>query len=454
MVAVLPFQNTGSDSGIDFLRFALADQIATVLSRAQRLRVRPFSTTSTYDQLGPDVQKTGKAIRADTLVTGRFEKVQDQLYITFEAIDVAENALLWRDTVKAPAQSLIATHVQMSLTVRGGLVPALGASVTDAVPEPRNDEAYELYLRSSMLLYDPGPNPQATAMLERAVELDPTYAPAWVSLGRRYYVEGHFGSGNPAMMSRAVAAAERAVALDPDDVNAAAALTAFSVERGDLVAAHRRAADLVARQPDIVIVQFLMSYVLRYAGLLEEAGTHCERALLIDPHPVDTLLRSCAVVFSVRGDFARALNYVNLDRESETGKAYWVDMLARQGKREAALEVGLPQVPQWRAKYEMLFACVRGRPPEEIARLARAIQPAADPEENYHSAAHLSYCGQSKAAGELLSRAIRGNYCSFPAMESDPLFANLRSQEEYAAIRAAGQACQNSFLAQRDQRHR
>jgi DNA-binding winged helix-turn-helix (wHTH) protein/serine/threonine protein kinase len=449
IVGVLPFQNTGSDSAIDFLRFALADQIATVLSRSKGLAVRPFSTTSTYDQLGVDVQKAGKAIRADTLVTGRFEKVQDQLHITLEAIDVAANELLWRDTVKAPAQSLIATHVQMSLTVRGGLVPALGASVTDAVPEPRNDEAYELYLRSSMLLYDPGPNPQATAMLERAVELDPTYAPAWVSLGRRYYVEGHFGSGNPAMMSRAVAAAERAVALDPDDVNAAAALTAFSVERGDLATAHRRAADLVARQPDIVIVQFLMSYVLRYAGLLEEAGTHCDRALLIDPHPVDTLLRSCALVFSVRGDFARALNYVNLDRESETGKAYWVDMLARQGKTAAALEVGLPQVPQWRAKYEMLFACLQDRSPEEIVTLARGVQPAADSEENYHSAAHLSYCGQTEAAAGMLRRAIQGNYCSYPAMESDPLFANLRAKPEYGELRARGLACQERFLAER-----
>jgi hypothetical protein len=194
-----------------------------------------------------------------------------------------------------------------------------------------------------------------------------------------------------------------------------------------------------------------MSYVLRYAGLLEESASHCEKAFLIDRQPVNTTLRSCAIVFFVRGDFTRALNYLNLDRESEVGEAYWVEMLVRQGRKEAALELAPPELPQWRGRFEMLLACVQGRPPEEIAALAHGVQPVADPEANYLSAAHLSYCGQTQAAGELLRRAIQGNYCSFPAMESDALFANLRETPEYDQIRAAGLDCQNRFLAQRHQ---
>jgi tetratricopeptide (TPR) repeat protein len=320
------------------------------------------------------------------------------------------------------------------------------------MPEPRNEEAYDLYLRSSVLPYDPGPNPQAVALLQRTVELDPTFAPAWLSLARRYYVESHFGNGNPAMLDSSVAAGERAVALDPEDVNAPAALVSIGVERGDLAGAVARAEDLVRRQPENVVVQFLMSYVLRYAGLLDESGRHCERAFLIDRQPLNTTIRSCALVFFVRGDFARAVNYLSLDRESEVGKAFWVEMLVRQNQTEAALNIGVPQVPQWRGKYEMLFACMQGRPPAEIAALTRGVAPTADGEENYLSAAHLSYCGQTDGAGEMLKRAIQSNYCSFPAMESDPLFASLRSTAAYAEIRAAGRACQDRFLAQRRQR--
>jgi len=449
-VAVLAFQNTGNDPTIEFLRLALADEVVTMLSNARGLAVRPFSTTSTSERPDFDVQRAGREMRADTLVAGRFRKAADQLHVTLEAIDVANNAVLWRGNVDAPAQSMIGTHIQMELRVRGGLVPALGASVTDAIPQPRNEQAYELYLRSSALAFDPAPNPKGIAMLERVVELEPTYAPAWLSLGRRYYVEGHFTSGDPAMLTRALTAIEHAATLNPDDVAAAASAVGYRVERGDLVGAHERAIALVRRRSDSVMAQFLMSYVLRFAGLLEESATHCERAFLIDPVPMDTTLRSCALVFSVRGDYSRALNYANLDRESEVGKAFIIELLVRQGNKQAALEIGSPRVPQWAPKYDMLLACVQGRPAVEIATLARAVRPSADPEEDYMSAAHLSYCGQTEAAREMLGRAIKGNYCSYPAIESDPLFANLRATPEYAEIRAAGLACQNSFLAQRD----
>jgi DNA-binding winged helix-turn-helix (wHTH) protein/serine/threonine protein kinase len=450
-VAVLPFQNAGLDGTLDHLRVALPDEIATTLSRAQGIAVRPFSMTSTYDPTKIDVQKVGGAIRADTLVTGRLRTSQAQLHITVEAIDVGDNSLLWRDTVAAPAGSMIATHVQLALAVRGGLVPALGASGAEAIPEPQNEEAYDLYLRSAVLPYDPGPNPQAIAMLQRAVDLDPTYALAWLSLARRYNIESHFGNGNPAMLVDSAAAADRAAALDPDNVHVLAIRAAIDLERGDLAGAFARAEDLVRRQPENVTVQFFMSYVLRYAGLLEESGRHCEKAFLIDRQPLNTTIRSCALVFFVRRDFTRAVNYLHLDRESEVGKAFWVDMLVRQGQTEAALAIGLPQLPQWRGKYEMLFACMQGRPPTEIAALARGVTAAADAEENYLSAAHLSYCGQTDAASEMLKRAIEGNYCSFPAMESDPLLANLRSTAGYEEIRAAGRACQDRFLAQRRQ---
>ena len=133
---------------------------------------------------------------------------------------------------------------------------------------------------------------------------------------------------------------------------------------------------------------------------------------------MNVTLRTCALVFFVRGDFPRALNFLNLDRETETGKAFRLDMLVRQGSVQEALAIGVPNVPQWTAKYTMLLACARGAAPSEVASWARDIRPAADSEENYLSAAHLSYCGETEAAAAMLKRAIDGNYCSYPAMDS------------------------------------
>jgi TolB-like protein len=261
---------------------ALADEIATALSHAHGLQVRPLSATSKYDRPPLDLQAVARDMRVNDVVTGQFVKSGGQLLVTLEAVDVGRNHVSWRDSFEAPAESLIAAQVQIALRVRGGLVPALGASHTDSTVEPRNEEAFELYLRSAALPMVPAYNKQAIDMLERAITLDAGYPPAWLALGRRHYTETRYGTGDPAMMKRYDQAMERALALDPNYVAAGAGLIVSRVERGDLVEAHRRATDLVARRPDSVDAQFVMSYVLRYAGLLDEAADRCEAAFLLD----------------------------------------------------------------------------------------------------------------------------------------------------------------------------
>jgi len=95
-VAVIPFQNIGSDKEIDFLRFALPDEIATQLSYAPSLSIRPFDTTSEYAVHDADLQTIGREMRVTNIVTGHYLKEGDQLQVTLEAIDVENNRTLWR----------------------------------------------------------------------------------------------------------------------------------------------------------------------------------------------------------------------------------------------------------------------------------------------------------------------------------------------------------------------
>jgi serine/threonine protein kinase len=84
-VAVLPLQNLGSDKDMDFLRLALADEIATTLSYVHSLTIRPFATTSKYDSPTLDLQEAGRAMHVTDVVTGHYMKQGDQLEITLEA---------------------------------------------------------------------------------------------------------------------------------------------------------------------------------------------------------------------------------------------------------------------------------------------------------------------------------------------------------------------------------
>jgi len=450
-VAVLPFQNVGSDKSIDFLRLALADEIATILSYTRSLSIRPFATTSKYVEPSLDLQKAGQEMRVANIVTGHFLKAGEQLQITLEAIEVENNRLLWRESLNVPAQNMIVMQEQIAARARGGLAPALGSSAfaTEAAARPKNEEAYDLYLRSAAVPNDPAPNKQGISMLERAVGLDPTYAPAWSALALRYYLDAAYAGGGEAMMQRSDAAAERALALDPNFIFAGFQLARNQVERGELAKAYREAQDLVRRRPDSAEAHFALGYMLRYAGLLQESANQCDKALSIDPG--NLWWRSCAIVFLQRGDYQRAMNYLNLDLGSEYYKARSIDVLVRAGKEKDALQIGPPNIPNSRARYVLLLACAGHRPLPEIAALARSVQPAGDSEENYLSASDLAYCGQTEAALQMLRRAIEGNYCSYPAIDSDPFFASVRTKPEFAQVRSAAIHCQEKFLVERGQ---
>lgn len=153
-MAVLPFRNVGSDPSLDHLRLALPDETATALSHASGLAARPFATTREYDPANLDLPKAGRETGVSGIVTGHFMKDGEQLRVTLEAVDVETNEALWRDKVGAPAHSMVATQVQSALRVQGGLAPAFGAPVTKSRAPPKNEEAYDLFLRGKALAFD------------------------------------------------------------------------------------------------------------------------------------------------------------------------------------------------------------------------------------------------------------------------------------------------------------
>ena len=446
-LAVLPFRNVGADDELDFLRLALPDEIATALSRIRDLAVRPTTATSRYVDANLDPRDVGRDLQVETVVSGRFVRAGDQLRITLEATDVDSNRILWRDSVDAPAQSLIATHIQIALRVREGLAPVLGVAATSSIRPPTSEVAYNLFLRSTTFPYGSSQNAEALALLEQSVKLDPDYVPAWHALARRYYGESRFGSGDAAMMDKWERAVKRVLALDSDNVPTAAGYIRGRIERGDLAGSYRDAQEMVRRHPDSVDAHFTLSYAFRYAGLLQESARHCETALVLDARTQTSGLRSCAIAFIQMGDYPRALNFLHLDNISGLTKALAIDLLVRQGKEEEALRVGSPGLPLWDSS-DLLLACVGRRPATELRTLAAGVRPSEDPEINYLFAGHLSYCRQSDAALAMLRRAIEGGYCSYPAIDMDPFFANLRGTPEFARIRAEAIACREAFLAQ------
>jgi eukaryotic-like serine/threonine-protein kinase len=453
-VAVLPLQNMGGDKDLDFLRLGLADEIATSLSYVRSLSIRPFSTTSKYDSPNVDVQEAGRAMHVADVITGHYQKEGSQLQITLEAVDVENDRTLWRDTMTVAAPDMIAMRTQVTAKVRQGLIPALGAgngSETGAT-RPKNEEAYDLYLRSLAMPHDPQPNKQAIAMLEHAVVLDPNYAPAWAYLGVRAHYDGAYSDGGGAMLDRSDTALQRALALDPDYVFADAWLASNMVERGDVVHAYQRAKSLVARHPENSQARFSYAYVLRYGGDVEESARQCDAALADDPG--DFMLRSCTFTFEQLGDNKRARQFIDLDAGSTWANSNLLRNYVRAGELDQARAlVGsssfLPQTGSVN-----LGNCIASSPHPTSEDDARAVatkyltEP--DPEPRYVVAGDVLYCGYPQEALQMIEGAVAGHFCAYAGLQNDSLWAKLRGNPQFAEVVAKAKQCRDNFFAQRD----
>ena len=447
-IAVLPLQNLNGDVNVDYLRFALADELSSVLTYSRSLEVRPSSVTRKYVAADIDPKKVGQELRVGRLLQGHFMKQGDQLTVTLEAIDVPTDRLLWQGTATAKAEDLIGLQEQLTSQVQHGLMPILGGgagAMESAASRPKNQQAYDFYLRSVAVPHDPGPNKEAIKMLEWAVGIDSSYAPAWEALGQRYYFDSLFGGGGESMFQRSNSAYERALTLDPDRVMAASLLITNRVERGELGRAYDAATDLVRRRPQSADAHFALSYVLRYAGMLDQSTQECNTARAADPG--NFAFRSCAWSFLEMGKTDRAMDFIHLDAGSEwaawvTPYVYMADGNVTEA-RAAAKNMGKG------ASYhrELMEACTAAQRPGDIAKIVRETESAVmmepDPEAWYHVGALMAACGQNEPALRLLKAAVQQNYCAYSALLDDPLLKNLRKDPAFDEVLTSASTCQS-----------
>jgi len=445
-IAVLPLQNMNGDVTIDYLRFALADELTSTLTYSRTLEVRPSSVTRKYVALDLDPRKVGVELRVGRLLTGSFRRQGNQLAVTLEAIDVPTDRLLWQATVTEKADNVIGLNEQLTENLRNGLLPILGSGggAVDTASRPKNQRAYEFFLQSAALTHDPTPNKEAIKLLQFAVGLDPTYAPAWEALGQRYYFDSTFSDGGEAAFQKSNSAYERAISLDPDRIIASSLLIVNHVERGELGAAYDAATNLVRRHPQSADAHFAMSYVLRYAGLLDKSAEECDTARRLDPGNFN--LRSCAWAFLEMGKTDRAMDFVHMDAGTEW--AAWVTpyVYLAEGNvteaRNAAKDMGKT------SSYhrDLMEACTAPQRPADIAKIVRDTESSVvmepDAEAWYHVGALMAYCGQKEPALRLLKLAVQQNYCAYAALLDDPLLKDLRKETAFNEVLTAASNCQ------------
>jgi eukaryotic-like serine/threonine-protein kinase len=453
-IAVLPFQNLGAEKEYDFLRMALPDEIATTLSSERSLSIRPFATAGRYASGDIDIQQAGKEMHVGRLVLGHYQKIHDQLQLAVQAVDVGDDRVLWQETMNLSAQDLVAMREQITSKVRQGLIPALGASnaAGDKGTRPTNEEAYDLYLRSVALAHEGDRNGEAIRMLERSVGLDPTFAPAWSALGKRYYYEEEYGAGANGTMVRTGPALRRALSLDPNLEDAAQQIVSLDTDAGKLAQAYQEAKAMVEKRPQSGFAHFTLAYVLRYASLSQEAAQECNTALRLDAGNYQ--FRSCSSIFFFTGQFDRAMDFLRLDGGSLFASSGEVGILLRQGKVREAVE-RLHQLPESPFFYtratEVCYTNPKSPGAEQLLQATeKKIFAYRDPEPRFNEAGMFNACLGNDFTERLVKSAIEGGFCAYDYLQLDPLLASFRKSSQYPALLTQAKQCRDRFLADRD----
>ena len=212
-IAVLPLENINNDSESEFLRFALADEIANALTYARRWRSghrhRPGSTATARRIQPRSGASWGGHGGGGTLPAAR----QEGDGHAGSGRSERQPADLDGNADRAGGQSDYAADPDGQESSAGTAAGA-GGGERGAGNQQRSRQSatgYDLYLRSVSIPHDGAANKEAIAMLERAVGLDPNYAPAWEALGRRYYFDAIYSGGGASGYQHSNAAYQRAL---------------------------------------------------------------------------------------------------------------------------------------------------------------------------------------------------------------------------------------------------
>ncbi len=229
-LAVLPFEDAGSEPGGEYLRDAFTESLIARLSRLPDVRVMARATVFRF-RGAKDPARAGLSLGVAAVVTGSVARRGERVTILAEAIDPRTGARLWGDRYERPAADLVRIEAELASDLVAGL--KLPASRPDrralARPGTASSEAYDAFLRArfASIRDTEAGYLEAIRLFRVATEKDPSFVEAYLQAADTYGELASDGYLPPAeAWARSDEGARRALALDPELTDAKAALAA------------------------------------------------------------------------------------------------------------------------------------------------------------------------------------------------------------------------------------
>ena len=284
-IAVLPFQNLSGDPNQAYFSDGITEEILNALAQIPDLKVAGRTSAFQFASKDEDVRKVGAILGVATVLEGSVQKAGDEVRITAQLIDTKSGYQLWSEQYDRKLTSIFAVEDDISNAIMGKLKVQWNGAQPLVAQQAIDPRAHDFYLRGLTLFAARGKGLRdAVAAFQSALNIDLHYADAWGAMGEALAEYPDWGlESKQAALPRALAAAQRALALDPDSVSAHVALgmiyrNEWQWAKAD--AAFQRALALAPNDAE-AIDQY--AQLLLVVGQLQSALAETERAQRLDP---------------------------------------------------------------------------------------------------------------------------------------------------------------------------
>jgi serine/threonine-protein kinase len=441
-LAVLPLANLTGDPEQRFFVDGITESLINGIAQLGSMRVISRTSVVRYRETDKPLREIATELNVDAIIEGSLQRIGDSIRVTLRLMDAASDRHIWADDYEygladvLRGQSEIVRSVAREVDVR--LTPEQESTLASS--REVNPAVYEAYLRGMYFItqYSEESIERGLKVLHEAVTLDPAEPLAYAGLAEGYVTIGHSPDPPPETFPRAKAAAEKALSLDPDNVQAIGALADIALyHEWDWDKAERLFERAKELNPSLAMNHYHHAWKLALFNRLDEAIVEHKLARDLDPlRPVHTAWLGGLYVYAGRYDEALTEARKAMDLNPDYGPSYYVmvNAYSRKGMYEEAIAVARKTVDST-SKYA--GPALLGIAYAHAGRRAEAMEIAErmDRSRNYFAAQIYAALGDDDTAIDLLEECYRDRTPILPWIRVHGSgFDSLRGEPRFRAL--------------------
>jgi len=287
-LAVLPFTNMSPDPNDQYFADGITEEIISIVSGISGLSVISRTSVMGYKGTTKKLGEIGRELDVGSILEGSFRKAGNRIRVTAQLIDVAGDKHLWAQNYDKTLDDIFAVQSEIAEKVAGELKIRLVESEKRTLEKKptENTEAYTFFLRGRELYREETETSlrQAISLFEKAIELDPKFARAYVGLAECHQWLANYGH-EPYDISLSIVktSLERAIGLDPNLPEAHASLSEMFFNIDDLPDSEAEARKALELNPSLPETYAMLSELTALKGDQGEMVRQIETAYRLDP---------------------------------------------------------------------------------------------------------------------------------------------------------------------------